>query len=86
MVQQRTLEDVVEIQTLRYTPEGGWSAPPPALDSPRTLVLVFGSPGYLHHPGPLAELAAAYPSSRIAGCSTAGEIFGTARTGLSCFP
>lgn len=49
----------------------------PQLDSERTLVLVFGGSNLLEHPESLAALARAYPRSHLAGCSTAGEIFGT---------
>jgi hypothetical protein len=49
----------------------------PALDSPDTLVLVFGASSYLDDAAPLAELRAAYPRAQIAGCSSSGEIHGT---------
>ncbi len=48
----------------------------PALDSPQTLVVVFGGASFLDTPGPLDDLVAAYPSSVVVGCSSAGEIFG----------
>jgi hypothetical protein len=53
---------------------GTWSAPLPDLDSPRTLVLVFGASELLDDRAPLEALRAHYPNSVIAGCSTAGEI------------
>ena len=69
----------MQLSTFTYAPEGGWSVPAfPDLDSPQTLVIVFGAPEYLDRPAPLAELFAAYPSSRWIGCSTAGEIAGPA--------
>jgi hypothetical protein len=49
----------------------------PALDSERTLVIVFGASHFLEQPGPIHELADAYPQSHFAGCSSAGEIYGT---------
>jgi hypothetical protein len=49
----------------------------PGLDSERTLVLAFFSPQLGQEPQLLGELARAYPRSKILGCSTAGEIFGT---------
>ena len=53
-----------------------WSGALPALDSPRTLVLGFGSPAMVDDPRAFAELAAAYPRSLVVGCSSAGEIHG----------
>jgi hypothetical protein len=47
------------------------------LDSEQTLVLVFGAPALADRPGPLTELARAFPRSKVLGCSTAGEILGT---------
>jgi hypothetical protein len=58
----------------RLTPEGGF----PALDSEQTLVLAFGPSSLLDAPAPLQALSAAYPSSCLLGCSTAGEIAGPA--------
>ena len=56
----------------------GWSVETfPALDSERTLVIVFGASHFLEQPGPIHELADAYPQSHFAGCSSAGEIYGT---------
>jgi hypothetical protein len=40
-------------------------------------VLVLAAPEFCDHPDPLRELRAAFPTSIIAGCSTAGEIHGT---------
>lgn len=54
----------------------GWTTPLPALDSDRTLVLVFGASAYRNDPSPFRELRAAFPSSHIVGCSTSGEILG----------
>lgn len=55
----------------------GWTAPLPRdLDSEQTLVMVFGGPELADAPGPLTELAAAFPRAAIVGCSTAGEIHG----------
>jgi hypothetical protein len=69
----------MQLETLTYSRSKGWCpAPPPHLDSDRTLVLVFGARGYSAADAPIRELCAAYPRSRIVGCSTAGEIFGTA--------
>ena len=55
---------------------GRWSSPFPPLDSPDTLVLVFGGSEFLLEPAALLELKAAYPHSLLLGCSTSGEIHG----------
>lgn len=67
----------MKLVTLRYTSSKGWEVPFPALDSPQTLVIVFGSPKFLNEPDRVQELTQAYPASHIVGCSTAGEILGT---------
>ena len=65
----------MQIETLTFSPATGWSAQPfPALDSERTLVVVFGAPSYADDPAAIAQLRAAYPRARIVGCSTSGEI------------
>jgi hypothetical protein len=60
-----------------FTHEGGWSGPFPKLDSPRTLVIVFGFSGLADEPARLDPLFAAYPAAKFVGCSTAGEIAGS---------
>jgi len=63
------------VRTVLYDLRAGtWSAPLPELDSPRTLVLVFGAPELVDRRAPLDALRARYPASVILGCSTAGEI------------
>lgn len=59
------------------TRSGAEAGLPVELDSERTLVLVFGAPGFSERPGPVIDLTHAFPRSKILGCSTAGEIFGT---------
>lgn len=60
-----------------YRKGSGWSVESfPALDSDKTLVLVFASPSYFDDPAPIAQLCKAYPSACMVGCSTAGEIAG----------
>src|SRR4029079_13990637 len=55
-----------------------WSQPSfPAMDSERTLVLLFGAPGLLEQPQAIKELRKAYPKAHMLGCSSAGEIVGT---------
>ncbi len=63
----------MEQATFRYL-NGSWSQPFPALDSSHTMVLAFAAPSYAERPEVLAELAAAFPSSAVIGCSTSGEI------------
>lgn len=67
----------MQLQSIAYRPQTGWSAPlPGTLDSPDTLVLVFGAPVFGREPAALRELAAALPRSLLLGCSTSGEIAG----------
>lgn len=55
----------------------GWSAPHPVeLDSPQTLILVFGAKAFENTAAPFEALKTAFPQSVIAGCSTSGEISG----------
>ncbi|MBT8193729.1 MAG: FIST C-terminal domain-containing protein [Acidimicrobiia bacterium] len=64
----------MQIELLRHDGRD-WSRPFPALDSDRTLVLVFGASSFLDNAEPINELVAAFPSSHIVGCSSSGEIF-----------
>jgi hypothetical protein len=67
----------MQIETFTHGLASGWSGTLPSrLDSPRTLVVAFGAPGYANAPQAIAELAAAFPSSALVGCSSAGEIHG----------
>jgi hypothetical protein len=63
----------MELACFRYV-EGAWSERFPALDSERTLVFAFAGAAYRDRPEVLAELAGAFPSSTLIGCSTSGEI------------
>ncbi|MCA9998330.1 MAG: FIST C-terminal domain-containing protein [Anaerolineales bacterium] len=68
----------MQLQLFNYTAEAGWSVEAfPQLDSPNTLILVFGATAWLDNPAPIQQLAKAYPQSIFLGCSTSGEIFGT---------
>jgi len=68
----------MRLVTTRYAADERWAAPLPSeLDSSRTLVLAFAAPEFGADATPFAQLAAAFPRSLIAGCSTAGEIAGT---------
>jgi hypothetical protein len=64
----------MKLATIGYDHSRGWTGSFPALDSPRTLVFAFGWSGLADHPAELQPLFAAYPSAKIVGCSTAGEI------------
>jgi hypothetical protein len=67
----------MKLETFSFSAEAGWSVPAfPALDSPQTLVLVFGGSGFHEDPTALAALVAAYPQSNVVGCSSSGEIHG----------
>jgi hypothetical protein len=62
--------------TIRWDRDAGWSAPFPAGQGDRTLVLAFGFEDLIDAPEPFAELVAAYPGAIIAGASTAGPFIG----------
>jgi hypothetical protein len=67
----------MKLYNARYRSGQGWRDELDAeLDSPHTLVLVFGAPGMAAQAQALADLAAAFPQSQVLGCSTAGEIAG----------
>lgn len=62
---------------LGWTAASGWQLPPAQWPARPALVLYFGATALLE-PGsaPLAELRQHFPDAVLAGCSTAGEIFG----------
>ncbi|HEV2979052.1 MAG TPA: FIST N-terminal domain-containing protein [Casimicrobiaceae bacterium] len=65
----------MDIKTLTHREGAGWScALPTELDGPNTLVIVFGAASYIDSPAALTELMAAFPCSKVIGCSSAGEI------------
>jgi hypothetical protein len=66
----------MELVTLSYNAESGWSAPFPNWDSAQTLVIVFGASQFIDRPQPIQMLAEAYPTAHMIGCSTSGEIHG----------
>lgn len=60
-------------KTLRF--DGStWTEPFPQSDSPSTLVLIFGAPGYIDNNDAITEVVEAYPQSLVVGCSGSGEI------------
>ncbi len=66
----------MKLETFSYSSGRGWSTVPfPPLDSPRTLVIVFGASRFIDDPAPIDALRSAYPHSHLVGCSTSGEIF-----------
>lgn len=66
----------MELLCSQWNERDQWSTPLPDFDGVRTLVTVFaGADADRCAPG-LAAVAAAYPTSIVVGCSTAGEIFG----------
>lgn len=67
----------MRLTTFSYDEERGWSLERfPALDSPQSLVIIFGASEFRDEPQPLHEIHQSYPQSQVIGCSTAGEIFG----------
>lgn len=64
--------------TFQNSADGQWTRPLSSeLDSPSTLVLIFGSPKKADLTVLLEEIQTTFPQSIITGCSTAGEIHGT---------
>lgn len=68
----------MRIDQYLWTPAAGWSPALPASDSPAQLVLLFGSGALLRRSDPMDALRAAFPTATCVGCSTAGEVAGTA--------
>ena len=67
----------MKLETFTFEPVNGWSISEfPALDSAQTLVMVFAAADYIDQPAALTALCDAYPTSKLIGCSTAGEIAG----------
>ena len=67
----------MQVVSTLYTTANGWQKPLPNLDSPRTLVLVFGDPDAASYKTAFQELQIKYPTSIIAGCSSIAAILGT---------
>ena len=55
----------------------------PAIDSPQTLVVIFGSTEFLDNPQPIIELGAAYKHSHFIGCSKRAITVANCRSGGS---
>ncbi len=67
----------MNLEQQRWSQDGGWIPGTAMLGRAAQLVLVFGSTGILSESTRLKELKSMYPSARMLGCSTAGEICGT---------
>ncbi len=68
----------MKLETFSYTKEDGWSIETfPDLDSEQTLILIFAAPEMIQDLTPLQELSRKYPLSKMMGCSSAGEIYGS---------
>jgi len=68
----------VKLETFSYTKEEGWSVNTfPDLDSEQTLILIFAAPEMIQDLNPIQELSRHYPLSKMMGCSSAGEIYGS---------
>ncbi|MCE9626884.1 MAG: FIST C-terminal domain-containing protein, partial [Candidatus Eisenbacteria bacterium] len=66
----------MQVSTLRWQPDRGWSAPSAPLPADPQLLLVFYADSVETSPE-LAEIRARFPSALVFGCSTAGEIADT---------
>jgi hypothetical protein len=66
----------MKTEQISWSMSGHWNNGAPRLGASANLVLVFGSNAALAGDA-VADVRRFYPSARIAGCSTAGEICGT---------
>lgn len=67
------------IKQCHFQTTTGWNAAlPRELDSAKTLVVVFAAPALGEASSALDDVMAAFPTSHLIGCSTAGEILGDA--------
>lgn len=68
----------MKLQTFQWVKEKGWSVDNfPDLDSEDTLVIIFGAPNFINDQETIKQLRQHYSHSKIVGCSTAGEIYGS---------
>jgi hypothetical protein len=65
----------MELFSAHWSTPSGWSSALPGVDGPRTLVLVFGTVAAIAATA-VDDVVAAFPTSVVVGCSTAGEIRG----------
>lgn len=67
----------MQISTFTWQPKQGWSSDDlSAMDSPASLVMLFGASGMTASSPPMQKLRASFKHASIIGCSTAGEILG----------
>lgn len=66
----------MKLETFQYKNQQWTVSQFPKWDSPNTLVLIFAAPQFINNPEPIIALSKAYPTSKIIGCSSAGEING----------
>ena len=64
----------MRLTTLRWTPGSGWIGSQELADA--NLVLVFGEHAHFHDAACFTELRARFPSARIIGCSSSGNLLG----------
>lgn len=68
-------EFIVHVQSHGFDRESGWKPRLPDSGAGRAdLLVVFGASSFAREVEPFNELADAFPSARIVGCSTSGEI------------
>ena len=68
----------MDVTTTCITAGSPWSPSTLArLDSPETLLVLFGSSGLIDTPDRIQQVLDACPQSHVIGCSTAGEIHGS---------
>ena len=67
----------MNLEQQRWSQDGGWVPGTAMLSRDAQLVLVFGSTAVLADSARIKELKTMYPTARMLGCSTAGEICGT---------
>ena len=69
----------MQTASTQFHATGRWTTPlPAALDGAQTLVLAFAAPDLAGMAAPLADLAAAFPQAVVMGCSSSGEMAGSA--------
>lgn len=68
----------MQLHTMIFSEKTGWSENKfPDIDSEGALIIIFGGPKILNNLAPLQQLKESFPKSKMIGCSTAGEIFGS---------
>jgi hypothetical protein len=67
----------MKVEQRTWTAANGWAEPKNALNGSTDLVLAFGPSAMMRDPMAWEKLKSEYPSARLIGCSTAGEIQGT---------